>query len=82
MDIKPLQRKELAQRCGIADAYLYQILSGRREASPELCVVVERESEKQITRQQLRPNDWRRIWPELSEASVISTEATQGAAHE
>ena len=77
MDITPGPRKELAQRCGVADAYLYQILSGRREASAELCVVIERESEKQITRQQLRPNDWRRIWPELAEATETPQPATQ-----
>ena len=67
MTIKPNERQVLAQRCGIQDAYLYQILSGRREASAELCVLIERESGREITRQQLRPNDWARIWPDLAE---------------
>lgn len=74
MIIKPNERQVLAQRCGIQDAYLYQILSGRREASAELCVLIERESGREITRQQLRPNDWARIWPELAEPK-----AEQGA---
>lgn len=67
--IKPIPsslRRAWAERCGIADAYLYQVLTGRREASPTLCVQIETASEKQVTRQMLRPNDWRAIWPELA----------------
>lgn len=72
MNIKPTERQVLAQRCGVQDAYLYQVLTGRREASPELCVLIERESSKRITRQMLRPNDWARIWPELAESIASS----------
>lgn len=67
MNLKSVARPVLAQRCGVADAYLYQILTGRREASAELCVLIERESGKEITRQELRPKDWARIWPELAD---------------
>lgn len=65
MNMPPQERSVLAQKCRINDAYLYQILTRRREASPELCVQIERESGNQITRQMLRPDDWARIWPEL-----------------
>jgi len=68
MNITPQERSILAQRCRINDAYLYQILTQRREASPELCVLIERESNRSITRKMLRPKDWARIWPELAEA--------------
>ena len=61
----PQERSILAQRCKINEAYLYQILTKRREASPELCVLIERESNGKVTRQMLRPGDWVRIWPEL-----------------
>jgi DNA-binding transcriptional regulator YdaS (Cro superfamily) len=53
------QRRHLAGRCGIGDAYLYQILSGRKLASPELCIVIERESSGAIRCEDLRPDvDW------------------------
>lgn len=71
MNLTPARRAVLAQKCRIADQYLYQILSGRREASAELCVLIERESGKEITRQELRPNDWARIWPELADAQKV-----------
>jgi len=66
MNIPPQERAVLAQKCRINDAYLYQILTRRREASPELCVLIERESASRITRKELRPADWARIWPELA----------------
>lgn len=66
MNMKPEERSVLAQKCEIADAYLYQVFTKRREASPELCVRIERESGGRITRKMLRPTDWARIWPELA----------------
>jgi len=65
MNIDTKRRAEIATSASIADPYLYQILTKRREASPELCVVLERVSGGQLTRRGLRPNDWHRIWPEL-----------------
>ena len=59
-------RTILAQRCQISEAYLYQVLSGRREASAELAVLIEQHSGKRFTRQMLRPKDWARVWPELA----------------
>lgn len=58
---------ELAARCGITPIYLSQIAARQndREASPELCVVIERETVGQVRRWDLRPKDWHRIWPEL-----------------
>ena len=65
MNMTPNDRQALAERCGINEAYLYQVLSGRREPSPELCVTIERESFGAIKRWDLRSGDWHRIWPEL-----------------
>jgi DNA-binding transcriptional regulator YdaS (Cro superfamily) len=65
MNIPPNERQVLAEKCGINEAYLYQVLSGRREPSPELCVTIERESMGAIKRWDLRTGDWHRIWPEL-----------------
>lgn len=38
--------------------------SGRRPG-PEYCVLIEQATQKAVTRQELRPDDWQRIWPEL-----------------
>lgn len=38
---------------------------GQRQAGEKLCVSIERESNERVTRRDLRPDDWRLIWPEL-----------------
>jgi DNA-binding transcriptional regulator YdaS (Cro superfamily) len=57
----------VAERCGISTVYLSQLAArqGGREAGPELAVVIERATELQVRRWDLRPKDWWRIWPEL-----------------
>lgn len=58
---------EFAERVGCSTVYLAQLAArqGGREASPQLAVVIERESNYSVRRWDLRPTDWHRIWPEL-----------------
>ena len=74
MDITVPERHELAQRCGIEEQYLYQILTKRRMPSAELCVRIERHSFGRIMRWDLR-DDWRDIWPELATRADAPKEA-------
>lgn len=64
-----------ASKVGISPVYLSQIAAGQdaREASPALCVVIERESAHAVTRQELR-RDWAAIWPELEAPSTVAQE--------
>jgi DNA-binding transcriptional regulator YdaS (Cro superfamily) len=59
---------QFAQRVGVKPVYLSQLAArqGGRLPSPALCVRIEAESERSVTRQELR-DDWRDIWPELCE---------------
>lgn len=65
MDMKAADRAALAEKVGVNEQYLYQCLTGRKAMKPEEAVRVERESAGQVTRRDLRPEDWHRIWPEL-----------------
>lgn len=58
---------EFAARIGVSPVYLSQIAAEQdgRVPSPALCVVIEREAQGVVTRKDLRPSDWRAIWPEL-----------------
>lgn len=60
-------RAEFARKVGCSTVYLAQLAARQdgREASPELAVVIERESNYTVRRWDLRPNNWHRIWPEL-----------------
>ena len=58
---------ELAHQLSIAPVYLSQLASRQdgREPSPALCVQIGSLTSGEVTRWDLRPNDWWLIWPEL-----------------
>lgn len=58
-------RKAFADRCGTTYAFLRNVMYGQRQAGEKLCVAIERESSRFVTRRDLRPHDWHLIWPEL-----------------
>lgn len=60
---------QLRERIGaLSDAQIrqWQHGYGDRKPSPANCVAIERATEGVVTRQDLRPDDWRDIWPELA----------------
>ncbi|SEQ21478.1 YdaS family helix-turn-helix protein [Giesbergeria anulus] len=70
-------RRELAKKSGIGDDYLYQVLTRRKPASLELCINLERESQRAITCEDLRPDiDWAYL-----RGTAKATTTEQGAGH-
>jgi DNA-binding transcriptional regulator YdaS (Cro superfamily) len=63
--ITPEQRREVAEKVGVHEQYLYQCLSGRRDMNPAEARRIESETDGFITRQMLCQKTWRGIWPEL-----------------
>jgi len=63
---------EFAGKCGISEVYLHQLAArqGRRQASPALAVVIERESGGMVKRADLRPDDYSQIWPDLKKPAA------------
>ncbi|WP_226020230.1 transcriptional regulator [Serratia symbiotica] len=60
--------KKLATELGVSSSYLSQLASGRSSISPRRCVEIEKATNGQVSRQDLRPDDWESIWPELQAA--------------
>lgn len=56
---------EQVKRTRTTRGYLRQIAYGNKTASAELAARLEKETCGAVTRKQLRPDDWRVIWPEL-----------------
>ncbi len=55
-------------RCvGVSPALVYQWRTGRRPVPVEHCADIERVTIGEVSRRDLRPDDWQRIWPELAE---------------
>lgn len=74
----PSERRDVADACDISEAYLYQVLTNRKVASPELSTLIEQASKERVMRWDLRPDDWHRIWPELrkrKDAPAVKAEA-------
>lgn len=67
--LKPLpetEREALCKRAGTTYAYVKKATYVNQLAAPKLCSQIERVTDKKVTRQMLRPDDWAEIWPELA----------------
>lgn len=58
-------REAFAGRCESTVGHLQNVMYRVRPAATDLAVAIERESGGLVTRQELRPEDWQRHWPEL-----------------
>ncbi len=58
--------KKLANSLGVSSSFLSQMASGRCSISPARCVEIENATNGDVRRQDLRPDDWDKIWPELN----------------
>jgi DNA-binding transcriptional regulator YdaS (Cro superfamily) len=58
--------------------------SNGRPVPPKQCVRIEQLTQGQVTRRDLRPDDWQEIWPELvckQDRQTIESPAEQGVAN-
>ena len=55
---------ELARRLGIRQSVVSN-WRARKSVPPEHCAAIEAATGGDVTRRELRPTDWHRIWPEL-----------------
>ncbi len=68
------RRRALAAELCVREQYLYQILRGLGVASPALARKIH-SLEPSLHLQDLRPDDWRLIWPELAESEPKNPKA-------
>ncbi len=59
------EREQFAAQCGAAVGHLMNVGYGYKPCAPLLAAEIERASAGAVTRRELRPHDWHRIWPEL-----------------
>ena len=64
------QRAAFCALCGTTVGYLRKAISVGHLLNPALCVAIERTTGGAVTRRDLRPADWRDIWPELAEQAA------------
>lgn len=64
-------QRELATKLAITPVLINQWANAKRPVPPERCVEIERATNGEVTRPELRPDDWQRIWPELIPTSAL-----------
>lgn len=57
---------QMALALGVKQPTISEWSRGDRPIPIERCVQIEQATKGAVTRQDLRPNDWHRIWPELA----------------
>jgi len=60
----------LARILGRSPSEVSQWVSGNRPIPLAYCAAIERATNGQVTRKDLRPQDWMAIWPELAESQA------------
>lgn len=55
----------LANAIGVKQQHVWNWLNRPGNVPPEHCAGIERATDAVVTRRDLRPDDWHRIWPEL-----------------
>ncbi|EFF7651916.1 helix-turn-helix domain-containing protein [Escherichia coli] len=76
------EQRMFACECGTSIGYLRKALSKGQMLGASLCVLIERASNGEVTRQQLRPFDWMNIWPELEDTKTLTQPRTRSLIHE
>jgi DNA-binding transcriptional regulator YdaS (Cro superfamily) len=62
------EQQAFALAIGTSIGYLRKQCSAKLRLGAELCSMIEEFSGGKVTRRDLRPDDWGRIWPELRAA--------------
>lgn len=65
--LNPEQKDAFAKTAGTTAAYINKVINGKGKLyfGASICVSIEQQTEGRHMRQELRPHDWHRIWPEL-----------------
>lgn len=73
---KPGEQKLLAAALGVSRSQMSQMVSGLCHINEKRCVFIEEFTKGNVSRKDLRPNDWYEIWPELATQEQTESEVT------
>jgi DNA-binding transcriptional regulator YdaS (Cro superfamily) len=62
--LSPEQKQELADKCGTSVGHLRNVANGKT-CGPALATALERATDSQVTRKDMRPADCWLIWPDI-----------------
>ncbi len=62
-------QQKLAEHCGVVQTAVAAWVK-RGTVPAEHCALIEQATKGEVTRKELRPDDWQRIWPELADPAT------------
>ncbi|WP_114973381.1 transcriptional regulator [Rhodoferax ferrireducens] len=65
-------RPAFAEKVGTTAGHLTNFCYGYTPLAPAVCVAIEQVTNGEVTRQELRPDDWHLNWPELTKVAEKS----------
>lgn len=65
----------LASLIGVKQQHVWNWLNRGNAVPIEHCAAIEQATGGKVTRRDLRPDDWARIWPELADATTTKAAA-------
>jgi DNA-binding transcriptional regulator YdaS (Cro superfamily) len=74
------EQNAFVKKCESSLSYLRKAISVKQLLAPALCVTIEIASAKSVTRKELRPDDWEKIWPELAILPILAVKMPDGSA--
>jgi len=60
------EQRDFATKCCTSVEYLRKAISKKQKLGPALSVLIESSSDGSVSRKDLHPDDWQKIWPELN----------------
>lgn len=66
---------KLAAIAGVKPPTAYEWKTGERDVPPRRCYLIELGLKQQVTRKDLRPDDFAEYWPELAQAQAFTAPA-------
>ena len=69
----------LARLLGVSVPTVHEWKTNKRPVPISRCFGIENVTNGAVTRQQLRPDDWQNIWPELAQSPTTHQPAAQAA---
>ena len=71
----------VAHALGVTPPVVSDWVTGKKGVPLERCVQIERATNGEVTRRELRPDDWQDIWPELTQSHANTAQtATENVA--
>ncbi|MBY0237883.1 MAG: helix-turn-helix domain-containing protein [Burkholderiaceae bacterium] len=61
-----VKKAGFARAIDVSPALLHQWIEKIRPVAIQHCAAIEQQTGGRVTRQELRPDDWQKIWPELA----------------